>query len=98
MKNVAATPKLDLTVTPTPAPVSSTAPVPAVTPAVQVPAVEQAADFRLVIEEDPDSGSFVYKTLDRRTGEVVNQFPREQMLRLKDSENYTPGRVFNGQS
>lgn len=59
--------------------------------------VEQAAEFRLVIEED-SKGSFIYKTLDRRTGEVVNQFPREQVLRLKDSEQYSPGKVFNSQS
>ncbi len=59
--------------------------------------VEQIAEFRLVIEEDT-KGSFVYKTLDRRTGEVVNQFPREQMLRLKESGDYEPGKVFNSQS
>ena len=51
-----------------------------------------------MIEEDPITGSFIYKTLDRRTGEVVNQFPREQVLRLKDSQAYSPGRVFNSQS
>jgi flagellar protein FlaG len=60
-------------------------------------AVEQPTEFRLVIEED-SAGSFVYKTLDRRTGEVVNQFPREQMLRLKEAEGYQPGKVFNSRS
>ena len=59
---------------------------------------ERAARYRLVIEEGPTAGSFIYKTLDRRTGEVVNQFPREQVLRLKDAAGYEPGRVFNGQS
>ncbi len=79
---------------------ASTAAFPSVAPTVKKdpPAVEKVADFRLVIEEDPATGSFVYKTLDRRTGEVVNQFPREQMLRLRDAENYAPGKVFNGQS
>jgi flagellar protein FlaG len=79
---------------------ASTAPAPSAAPArapVQPP-VEAIADFRLVIEEDPETGTFVYKTLDRRTGEVVNQFPREQVLRLRDTEGYTPGIVFNGQS
>jgi flagellar protein FlaG len=65
--------------------------------APEPPPVEQPAEFRLVIEED-SRGSFIYKTLDRRTGEVVNQFPREQVLRLKETEGYAPGRVFNGRS
>lgn len=74
----------------------ATGPAPSPAPIAQRP-VEEPAEFRLVIEEDP-SGSFVYKTLDRRTGEVVNQFPREQVLRLKESLGYAPGRVFNGKS
>ena len=74
----------------------ATGPAPSPAPIAQRP-VEEPAEFRLVIEEDP-SGSFVYKTLDRRTGEVVNQFPREQVLRLKESLGYAPGRVFNGNS
>lgn len=53
----------------------------------------QAADLRLVIEEDEATGAFVYKTLDRRTGEVVQQLPREDVLRLKSSDEYEPGRV-----
>jgi flagellar protein FlaG len=81
---------------------ASAAPVPTPAPAVVETeghkALEKAADFRLVIEEDPDTGSFIYKTMDRRTGEVVNQFPRELMLRLKDAVNYAPGKVFNSQS
>jgi len=74
----------------------ATGPAPSPAPIAQRP-VEEPAEFRLVIEDDP-SGSFVYKTLDRRTGEVVNQFPREQVLRLKESLGYAPGRVFNGKS
>ena len=80
----------DLSGTPAAAPAPSAAPAP-------VAPVQQMPEFRLVIEED-ESGSFIYKTLDRRTGEVVNQFPREQVLRLKDAEGYAPGRVFNSQS
>ena len=33
------------------------------------------------------------KTLDRTTGEVVNQFPREEVLKLRDSPAYQAGRV-----
>jgi flagellar protein FlaG len=38
--------------------------------------------YRLVIEEGPQGGSFVYKTLDRLTGEVIRQVPREEVLNL----------------
>lgn len=65
--------------------------------APEQPPVEQPAEFRLVIEED-SRGSFIYKTLDRRTGEVVSQFPREDILRLRNAEDYSPGKVFDGQS
>jgi flagellar protein FlaG len=75
---------------------SASAPAPSVPPVERAP-TEQMAEYRLVIEEDA-SGSFIYKTLDRRTGEVVNQFPREQVLRLKEAEAYSPGKVFNSQS
>lgn len=50
-------------------------------------------DYRLVIERDEPTGSYIYKTLDRTTGEVVNQFPREEVLRLRDSPAYQAGRV-----
>ena len=59
---------------------------------------QQNADLRLVIEEDQSSGTFVYKTLDRRTGEIVRQFPREQVVRLKDTADYTPGDVIDSHS
>ena len=60
--------------------------------------IEDVARYRLVIEEGPQAGSFIYKTLDRRTGEVVSQFPREDILRLRNAEDYSPGKVFDGQS
>jgi flagellar protein FlaG len=49
--------------------------------------------YRLVIEEDQASGAFVYKTLNRNTGEVVLQFPREEVLRLKEHASYQAGSV-----
>ena len=74
---------------------------PSVTQPSQGPAAEPAApapnlaanDYRLVIEQDKDTGSYVYKTLDRTTGEVVRQLPREEMLRLKESPAYVAGQV-----
>ena len=51
----------------------------------------KAAHYRLVIEEGPVQGTFVYKTLDSSTGEVVRQFPREQVLRMAESGDYAAG-------
>lgn len=60
------------------------------------PAVKEGqADLRLIIEEDPKGGSYVYKTVDRRTGDIVAQFPREDVLKLKDAESYSAGSVFS---
>ena len=51
------------------------------------------ADLRLIIEDDLIAGSFVYKTVDRKTGKVVQQLPREQILALRDASDYTAGAV-----
>jgi flagellar protein FlaG len=50
-----------------------------------------AADLRLVIEEDQSSGLFIYKTVDRRTGDVVQQFPRDEVIRMHEAVDYVPG-------
>jgi flagellar protein FlaG len=50
-------------------------------------------DMRLVIEEDKASGSYIYKTVDRRTGEVIQQLPRDQLLKLREALNYEAGDV-----
>lgn len=55
---------------------------------------ERAARYRLVIEEGP-SGSFIYKTMDRVTGEVVKQLPREQIVGLMQTGDYSSGSVIN---
>lgn len=55
--------------------------------------VQDPVNLRLVIEEGPVSGSYVYKTIDRRTGEVVQQLPREEVVRMRESETYTAGDV-----
>lgn len=56
----------------------------------------QPGDLRLVIEEDIDSGVYVYKTVDRRTGETLKQYPREDVLRFKDAASYGPGKIYDG--
>lgn len=55
-------------------------------------------DVRLIIEEDATTGSYVYKTMDRRTGEVIQQFPREQILRLQQDVKYTAGALVNARA
>lgn len=58
----------------------------------------QPGDLRLVIEQDNDSGEYVYKTVDRRTGETLQQFPREQILKLREAADYASGDVYDGQA
>jgi flagellar protein FlaG len=57
------------------------------------PTATNPADLRLIIEDDKAAGTFVYKTVDRATGAVVQQFPREQIVRLREAENYAAGQV-----
>lgn len=77
--------------TPSPAPSSSGA------GASQVPPtpVEEQADLRLVIEDDKAAGSYVYKTINPITGEVVSQVPREELLRMREAADYKPGSVID---
>lgn len=56
---------------------------------------DEAARYRLVIEEGPRTGSFIYKTMDRVTGEVVKQFPREQVVELMRNPDYSTGAVID---
>jgi len=54
---------------------------------------QDEADLRLVIEEGKAPGSYIYKTVNRVTGEVVSQLPREAVLRLRDEAEYEVGAV-----
>ncbi|HRJ63393.1 flagellar protein FlaG [Brevundimonas sp. UBA2416] len=56
---------------------------------------ERQARYRLVIEQGPRAGSFVYKTLDRETGEIVRQLPSEEVLKLRERDDYGVGAVIN---
>ncbi|WP_397401426.1 hypothetical protein [Phenylobacterium sp.] len=51
------------------------------------------ADVRLVIEEGKVSGSYVYKTINRVTGEILRQFPREEILKLQSGDEYKSGAI-----
>ena len=48
-----------------------------------------------MIEEGPQAGSFIYKTLDRVTGEVIKQLPREQVVDLMQTAEYSAGSVID---
>ena len=39
------------------------------------------------------SGSYVYKTVNRRTGEVILQFPRDDVLKMREQLDYEAGDV-----
>lgn len=56
------------------------------------------ADLRLVIEEDSASGLFIYKTVDRRTGHVVQQFPRDEVIRMHQSPDYAAGALIRARA
>ncbi|OYU71678.1 MAG: hypothetical protein CFE28_11260 [Alphaproteobacteria bacterium PA2] len=51
------------------------------------------ADLRLVIEED--RGSYIYKTINRTTGETLAQYPREDIVKMREASDYTAGSVVN---
>lgn len=55
----------------------------------------QAPDYRLVIEQGPRSGTYVYKTVDRSTGETIKQFPREEVVKLINDPRYATGTIAN---
>lgn len=55
-------------------------------------------DLRLVIEEDKATGSYIYKTVNRVTGEVVQQLPREQLLKLREDTEYVAGTVIRSEA
>lgn len=80
-----------------PAPAAAPAAAPGSETPVTKPSseVEQAAQYRLVIEEGPTIGSFIYKTMDSATGEIVRQFPREQVIRMAEAKKYDAGSVID---
>ena|SRR5579872_5783823 len=79
-------------------PVQSAAPVSAGASQASAAQADDDVDLRLVIEEDKAAGSYVYKTVDSRTGKVISQVPREEVLRMREASSYAPGSVVNSRS
>lgn len=68
-----------------PAPVERSAEAadePAPAPKAERPTVSQTVNARLSIERDDLAGAFVYKILDADSGEIVRQFPQEEVLEV----------------
>ncbi|QUD88102.1 flagellar protein FlaG [Phenylobacterium montanum] len=57
-----------------------------------------SADLRLEIEDDKAAGCFVYKIINRTTGEVVEQIPQEQIVKLRESDGYLAGDLIKAQA
>ncbi len=49
--------------------------------------------LRLTVDKDPDTGEWVYKAIDRYTGEVVRILPRQELVKMKEASNYQAGSV-----
>ncbi len=43
------------------------------------------ANSKLQIEQDKITGTFIYRTIDAETGELIRQWPPEQLLKLRES-------------
>jgi uncharacterized FlaG/YvyC family protein len=43
------------------------------------------SDAKLQIEQDKDTGTFIYRSINPETGEVIQQWPPEDLLRLRAS-------------
>lgn len=87
--NVASIPSVNIPVTTNAGPISA----PAVTSdAVPANDSNDPSRFRLTIEAT-SAGQFVYKVLDRVTGEVIRQLPREEVALLSEDPTYSGGKV-----
>lgn len=49
--------------------------------------------LRLTVDKDEKTGDWVYRAIDRYTGEIVRQLPRQELLDMKRSGNYQAGSV-----
>ena len=57
------------------------------------PAID--ADQRLVIREGTENGLFVYTILDRASGQVMVQIPREDVAKLAARPDYEAGQILD---
>jgi len=74
-------------------PAQATKPVGSETSQAPSTPIDSQADLRLVIEDDKAAGSYVYKMINPVTGKVISQIPREQLLKMREDPDYTPGSI-----
>jgi hypothetical protein len=53
----------------------------------------EPADMRLIIEDDRAHGAVIYKTVDGRTGKVVQALEDEELQKLREGGDYVAGQV-----
>jgi len=63
--------------------------------ALPVDAADAEADVRLVIEADAKGAGFLYKQINRTTGEVVSTVSRDALLKMGADPRYAAGAVVN---
>jgi flagellar protein FlaG len=62
-------------------------------PAPAPKAPKPDSDLRLVIERDSHDAYYVYRLVDRTTGKIVVELPREHVSELGSSPSYEAGNV-----
>ncbi len=76
-----------------PAPQPPEGPVAAAKATRKPAAPEPQSNQRLEIQETEQVGVFVYTVIDRDTGRVLTQIPRETVAQLAQERTYSTGRV-----
>ena len=54
-----------------------------------------ASNQRLVIKEGAQAGVLIYTVLDRDSGEIVVQIPREMVIKLGHRADYSAGQIIS---
>src|SRR5215510_6674545 len=53
------------------------------------------SNSKLQIEHDEKTGTFIYRSVDTDTGEIIRQWPPEQLLKLRDHFSEMEGMFFD---
>jgi len=53
------------------------------------------SNSRLQIEQDKETGTFIYRSVDPETGEVIRQWPPEELLKLREHLSDMEGMLFD---
>ncbi len=59
------------------------------------PADPDESPQRLIISEGEKTGVYIYTILDRATGQVLVQLPREEVVRIAARPDYSAGKVID---